>query len=972
MRIALSPLMLAIGLIILSSSLLRGQVKDPEAVKAMISRFKKDARGPYLDIRWFCKDGTTRAARDPCPGLKQGYQHARYKDEVNILARREHVFLGQILASTPYEDFWDSGNAQSRLKQYQLEQFLRISDNGWIHRKAQFYRGAVQAEDENEWGIAFYQWLLEDAATLGSQFFLIRQSAKDIPHKAENNITQRVRSLSSEIADDFPAFQDLRIKIHGLPDDKLKGEVMAFQKQNQSKIPAALTPKFDQLIRGLDTMYLPFQAREFVALRKKLPLNIKADEILLKFINEYNTLSSASARCLLISQTALQLREQITTPMRSTARLALIDVSNKLELLLNKEIADWEPATLKELLTKVYCLAEAATGFGFLELWEWEELKKEMVIPDGKSISLDELSQFSERGRNVAEWGTGMVRAQYNPVINLFRDFEPQAMAFLDDRIRSSILLHVGLAVSKLGDAFAREADFSNDVLAIDGQSSIRGINPGYATGQLIVVTGSPDDVKLSPDKIYIFLQAPESLKPVAGIMTVSEGNMVSHVQLLARNLGIPNAVVSRENMEAIKAFHMLDIFYAVSNRGTVIIKPWFTMAPWEFALFNQKKRSEEKISVPIDRIILDNPRVVNLNNVDATHSGKLCGPKAANLGQLKKMFPENVVEGLVIPFALFRQHMEQTIPGRKTTYWELMKSIFKEGEDMRSKGIAESEIEKSVLEGLESLRELIKKMPFLPSFKAELQAQFLGAFGQSLGNVPVFVRSDTNMEDLKDFTGAGLNLTVFNVVESEKIFQGIRDVWASPYTERSFKWRQRYLNNPENVYPSIVIIPSVNADHSGVVITKGITTGRDEDITVAFNRGVGGAVDGQAAETWVISEKGTDYLISPARELFYQAIPSSGGSVKMKTNFQTRIVNTGDLNALKSLTKRIREELPKAPGVNTDGPFDMELGFKDNKIWLFQVRPFVENKKAAASKYLEFITPDFKGKQKVGLDLTI
>ena len=89
-----------------------------------------------------------------------------------------------------------------------------------------------------------------------------------------------------------------------------------------------------------------------------------------------------------------------------------------------------------------------------------------------------------------------------------------------------------------------------------------------------------------------------------------------------------------------------------------------------------------------------------------------------------------------------------------------------------------------------------------LPGFKQELQQKFSEVLGGPIGKVPVFVRSDTNMEDLKDFTGAGLNLTVFNVVEPEKIYQGIRDVWASPYAERSFKWRQRYMSNPENVYP--------------------------------------------------------------------------------------------------------------------------------------------------------------------------
>jgi hypothetical protein len=35
-----------------------------------------------------------------------------------------------------------------------------------------------------------------------------------------------------------------------------------------------------------------------------------------------------------------------------------------------------------------------------------------------------------------------------------------------------------------------------------------------------------------------------------------------------------------------------------------------------------------------------------------------------------------------------------------------------------------------------------------------------------------------------------------------------------------------------------------------------------------------------------------------------------------------------------------------------------VELGFTGDKIWLFQVRPFVENKGALASDYLRSITP--------------
>ena len=45
---------------------------------------------------------------------------------------------------------------------------------------------------------------------------------------------------------------------------------------------------------------------------------------------------------------------------------------------------------------------------------------------------------------------------------------------------------------------------------------------------------------------------------------------------------------------------------------------------------------------------------------------------------------------------------------------------------------------------------------------------------------------------------------------------------------------------------------------------------------------------------------------------------------------------------------------------------YDVEFGFKDNKLWLFQIRPFVENKKAKSSEYLLSITP------KIDADKTI
>ncbi len=73
-----------------------------------------------------------------------------------------------------------------------------------------------------------------------------------------------------------------------------------------------------------------------------------------------------------------------------------------------------------------------------------------------------------------------------------------------------------------------------------------RGLNPGIAFGYIEVV----EDIELSQIKaarIYLFSKAPQDLKPVAGLLSVTEGNPISHIQLLARNLGIPNGVITQE-----------------------------------------------------------------------------------------------------------------------------------------------------------------------------------------------------------------------------------------------------------------------------------------------------------------------------------------------------------------------------------------------------------------------------------------
>jgi hypothetical protein len=940
-----------------------------ENIAVLIQSLKLDTKGPFQDIRWYCIDGTTVGPQERCAQLG-GVQHARLKPTVKVLEKLNGLYFGQILTGVDNIEFWDTDRANSRLKQYQLERYLRSVDNGWIWRRGQYYRGALQAEDEEAWGIQFYEWLLTQNEPIDQHYYLLRQSLKDIPHKGDNSQAQLIRSQSKLLSEDFPAFMYVRVKIHSQPDESDVQRVRDFTEKNLTRLSESLLKRFDELISNVEVFYKPIDVHELDQFVVQLPETSNLKGALNQYIQKYAKSEPSQQQLTITAAMMWRCRTELQTIQDPKGRLALLELSLKLEQIIFRNATKVESTTLKQLTRKIHALSLASAATGALEIWEWEELSNRLKPSLAEEISTAEINEFLFASRNAVEWGVGMAKATYKSTVDIYTGFEPLANGFVDDRIRSSIGLILGQSVGQLNDVLSRESGLTNTVFNLENQGQIRGLNPGYARGELVVVETGEDDFEVSSDKIYVFQRPPSDLKPIAGIATVSEGNLVSHVQLLARNLGIPNSVVSDQNMKDLKELEGKRVFYAVSLRGSVVMKLETDMTAEERQLFVNKQRNENKITVEADFIKLDQLDILDLSNVKSNDSGKSCGPKAANLGQLKAGFPDNVVDGLVIPFGVFKAHMDQEMPGKNQSYWEFLTEIFSKGNQMRGYGISEAEADAFELRELNVLREAIKQMPLLPTFLIEIQHSFENVFGKQMGEIPVFLRSDTNMEDLKDFKGAGLNLTLFNVLDAQKILQGIRDVWASPYSERSYKCRQKYLLNPTYVFPSILIIPSVDVDYSGVLITKGITNGIAEDLTVAFSRGAGGAVDGQSAETRIIHADGTQSLISPSRDPQFNRLPATGGTEKQLTTFDKPILNQLNMLEINQLAQSLRSQLPNTPGISSAGPYDVELGFKDDQLWFFQVGPFVENKMAQSSTYLESITPELDPTKMISLNL--
>jgi hypothetical protein len=938
---------------------------DDDYVRGLIEKFKKESRGPYKDLRWFCDDGTLNPPKEPCES--GGVQHARYADEVVALGEKNHVFLGQILASTDFEAFWDAPNDHSRLKQYMVEKYLKSVDDGWINRRAQFYRGHIQAEDESEWGKNFFLWLLEKPGVLEENFYLVRQAVKDIPHSGDDNVAQLMRSQSKAIADAFPAFQNLRIKIHGQPTREDIASVKAFKEKNTPALSNSLSADLDELIGTMEQFFAPVDIQDLkTGLSPVTAAGLRQD-----LSAQIDKLSGGTTdqKIQHAAEAMWTIREGIGSEPAAGGKLALLDLSLKLESMMISTLSGNQAGTLKSLLDQVCYLSMASAASGYTETWEWEQLRGNLNPSNSASLTLEELNTIADAARNQLNWGTSYNKAVFDEDVTRFEGFEPKSSGFYDDRIRGSIALYLGNKLGRLGSVITKEENLNNQVLGVSNESQISGLNPGYANGKLVIVEGNLQNMDVDPNSIYAFQRPPSDLRPVAGILNIAEGNLVSHLQLLARNLGIPNASISDENLQELKKYNGQRVFYAVSNKGTVILKLEKEMSAAEKALFKEEVRNEEMIEVPVEKIRLDQTTILNLTEVDAKSSGVVCGPKAANLGELKKNFPDHVVDGFVIPFGIFRAHLDQPIPGQDQTYWGYLTDIYASARKMKAEGRPAPEVEKYQLDQFAKLSKMIIEMPMLPGFTKDLEDSFTGILGKSLGQQPVFLRSDTNMEDLASFTGAGLNLTLFNIRERDAVVNGIKQVWASPFSDRSYRWRQKYLNNPENVYPSIVVIPGVDNDCSGVMITKGVSSGRTDEITVAMSRGVGGAVEGQLAETWAIRKNGEHHLIAPSRELYYNNLSPNGGTRVKEAALNGPIMDQDRIAKVNSFSKELISTM-ESRGI--EGPYDVELGFKDGKIWLFQVRPFVENKGALSSEYLQSITPEVDQNKAIRLNSTL
>jgi hypothetical protein len=909
-------------------------------VRGALAAMKTDERGPYLRIRWFCKDGAILApvsGTTPCTERGGGVQHAEYNAAALKLAGLNY-HVGTILQATSFDDFADTLHAGFRLRELVMERFLFDVDDGFVLRRAQYYRGARQIENEEAQGRAHLEKLLGDASWTRANYLLALRLAADVPHVhlGGDRTMDRIRGLATEIAAADPSFMRLRVKIHSVP---ARDDIEAVERFMARR--AASAPAGDKLIELRDLLKVQYDpSRALAALaayERVVPAELAAELARVRTVVAGGTPAEALAA---LSGLAPIVRAAAESGARGKLVLDLLDLQLSLQerafVLAQAEVAV-SARSREDALHRMARNFDLAHGAGYLSGRERAALADQLgALTAGPVAALEYKTRLGSLARSL-DWARGAVRGTFGPVVDHYAPVEPKAAGLMDALLRGSILL----PLSRTLDALQTDADLvlgsSHHILGASVGSGVRGLNPGVAQRTFRVL--HEDHENVDARTIYALPETPAELKPVAGVLTLDEGNLLSHVQLLARNLGIPNASLSPSLLPRLEAAEGEEVFYAVTPLGQVILK-------WPDALTDQERAlvvtgqpaQREKHKLDLSRLRLDVTDPIPLADLRSSMSGVVVGPKAANLGQLAADFPGRVSRGVALPFGMFVRHADRPFNGSARTVLGELREAYAEAARMNAAGRPEAEVNAFMLERLAWVREAIEGLEWIP----DMHAQIVAALNTTLaGDVSrgVFVRSDTNVEDLPQFSGAGLNLTVPNQTSVADVMASIKRVWTSPFAERAFLWRNQILDEQGDVYPSVLLQESVASEKSGVLITSGLQGGTPEDLTVVTAEGVGGAVDGEDSETILVAPDGSVRLLSQAKS-FRRRQLVRGGTRWVASARPDTLLKPTELAQLEDVVAKWKSL--KAGGPEKDETWDMEFAFVDGRLWLLQVRPFV------------------------------
>lgn len=442
-------------------------------------------------------------------------------------------------------------------------------------------------------------------------------------------------------------------------------------------------------------------------------------------------------------------------------------------------------------------------------------------------------------------------------------------------------------------------------------------LNVARGLGRIHVIDKLDDTVEIGSNEIIVLNEVPITLPPVAGVIISKPSTPLSHVNLLAKGWGVPNAYIKNAH----------EIFRA--NDG------WWMEFETKPDGYTLKRAGIDALKEYTDRQqeirVRMTPRgdlaVKRLASLREQRKGMITayGAKSANLGEVASARLPGVVvpEGWALPFFYYDDFMKE------------------HGFDVR------------LVEMLDN-NEFVHNPPYrraaLTKFRADIQAATINpevaaaivrrwrTVNNSRG---VFVRSSSNTEDLPNFSGAGLYDTVPNVKDERALVEAIKTVWASLWKFEAYEARERALVDHTKVYMAVLVQDGINSESSGVMITVDPFDADNKGATyISAKRGLGiRVVEGKrvaeqllyyprARAVKVLSRSDEDSLLE-----FDDAV---AGGVR-------EVALTGDRKVLTdAVTRQLANAATRIKKIFGGAEQDIEWALMRGQIYILQSRPYI------------------------------
>jgi rifampicin phosphotransferase len=442
-------------------------------------------------------------------------------------------------------------------------------------------------------------------------------------------------------------------------------------------------------------------------------------------------------------------------------------------------------------------------------------------------------------------------------------------------------------------------------------------LNTGVAEGRLRIVGDIESETleDILPTDIVVLGEVPLALPPVAGVVTDRPSTVLSHVNLLAKGWGVPNAYV-KDASARLRALDGEWVRLAVTPTGwTAEARPAPARLP--------ARAAAARVKPP-------NLRVTALLPLAQLRTARIdaCGGKAARLGEIEAQRRAGrlagtapVPDGFCIPYAWYRGFV-----ARPEVAERIAQAYATPGFE-RSRAVRR--------QALDALRTALAGMPMPDSgaaWRAQWKAQLQGA--------GVFVRSSSNSEDLAGFSGAGLYSTVPNVTKDDDLDRAVRTVWASVFNFEAVEARRQARIADDAVAMAVFVQRAVDSVSAGVLITRDPFDATHRDVVyVSAKRGIGiRVVEGKrvAEQSMWEARSGAVRRLSRSAEDTELKLDRSGGVTEHALPAAADVLSDDLVRRLGRLGLRLKALL--------GGEQDVEWAVDpQGRVVVLQARPFVE-----------------------------